>query len=164
MHDDDANSEIGAAPRSTRRRWWLGCGVGCVVVLLLIVVGGLVGIRLAWSYIDRQAQAYEAMGFDRRVTGQAIEVTRPITEPTLLMGQMVKVGAGSETNIAIIAQLAEIHGIVKGDVYFLGQILLIQPGAVVQGSIHVKGAQAIDLYGTVEGEINGTYQKVNRRR
>jgi hypothetical protein len=162
MANEVVQEERAAPPRSRRRRWWLGCGCGCLIIVLLALLAAGLGVRMFWSYVQGYANELQAMGYERRIEGQAVEVTQPIAEQTLLFGQVVKVGAGSTTNIAIIAQLAEIDGRVQGDIRFLGQILMIKEGAVVTGNIYVKGAQAIDLHGSVEGEIEGTYQVINR--
>jgi len=55
--------------------------------------------------------------------------------------------------------MAEIHGTVSGKVYFVGQMLTIQPQAVLCDGLDVK-AQMIQKYGKVQGEITGTYQQI----
>jgi hypothetical protein len=162
MNDVDEASDGGTPPRSTRRRWWLGCGCGCLILLLLALLA-LAGVATLWRYMQAYAEEVRAMGFEQCVTGQEIQAMQPVTGQTLLWGQFVKIDAGSTTNVAIIAQEATIDGTINGDVYFFGQYLTIGPGATVKGDVHVKIAQRIYLYGSVEGEIEGTYQTLNRQ-
>jgi len=47
---------------------------------------------------------------------------------------------------------------VTGNIEFYGQMLTVKPDAVVNGKINVKAAQMIDVQGTINGEVTGSYQ------
>ncbi|MHC4446724.1 MAG: bactofilin family protein, partial [Planctomycetota bacterium] len=81
-------------------------------------------------------------------------------EPTVYTCQVFTLKADADADIAIMAQTAQIHGTVSGDLDFFGQLLMIRRGAVIKGDLNVKGAQVIDLLGRVEGEITGSYQTI----
>lgn len=153
------NDEIKKKGMSTGAKWGIGCGCGCLVLVILIAVGVFVGVRFATAKVAQMTQELKLHGFDKEVKGQVIEVKDPITEPTLYAGQMVKILGSCSTNIAILAQVAEIHGTVEGKVYFRGQILTIQPNAVLMNGLDVT-AQVIQKYGTINGDITGTYSTI----
>jgi hypothetical protein len=153
-------------PKSTGSKCLIGCGIGC---LLLVIISGLVlgvGGYFAYKYttgkINAWSQKFEDMGFEK-IKGQIIEIVNDVNVPTLYLGQTVKVMGDCKKDIAIIAQSAEIHGKVAGTVYFRGQRLVIQPRAVIEGDLDVK-AQSIEIYGQVKGQIKGTYQTLENKR
>jgi cytoskeletal protein CcmA (bactofilin family) len=78
------------------------------------------------------------------------------------MGQVVKLMSECQTNVAIVAQVGEVHKRVAGDVYFRGQVLTVQPNAVIEGDLDVS-AQAVQIYGEVKGEVKGVYQTLDRK-
>jgi len=90
-------------------------------------------------------------------------VTDEVTEPTVYLGQMVKIVGDCSDDIAIIAQMAQIHGEVAGTLYFRGQILTIEPGAHLQGDLDLK-CQVATIYGKVDGQITGQYGKLQDKR
>jgi hypothetical protein len=134
-----------------------GCGVGCVVVMLLGLVAGFVGFRIAKAKLDETVAELREKGFDREVKGQALEVREEITEPTLYLGQVVRVHKDCHADLAIVAQMAEVFGKVEGKMYFRGQVLIIQPGAELQNGLDVF-AQVVQNHGRIEGGVTGTYQ------
>ncbi len=138
-------------------KWGIGCG--CLVMVVLIVVGVVFGVRFAKDKVAGMTQELKQYGFEKEVKGQIVEVKEDITEPTLYAGQAVKILGNCSTNLAILAQMGEIHGRVDGKVYFRGQILIIQPNAVLMNGLDVK-AQVIQKYGTINGEITGVYQSI----
>ena len=77
---------------------------------------------------------------------------------------MVRLHDGSDADLALICQMAEISGTVKGDIAFVGQMLLIKKDAVVEGDINVENGQVITVQGTVKGEIKGNYQQLHRTK
>jgi hypothetical protein len=107
--------------------------------------------------LDDMTQEFSQLGFEHVVKAQTIEVQEDIHEKTLYMGQVVKIFGNCSTDLAIMAQMGEIYGNVGGKVYFRGQVLVIQPGAVITNGVDVM-AQAVKNYGKVEGGITGKYQ------
>jgi cytoskeletal protein CcmA (bactofilin family) len=107
--------------------------------------------------LDDMTEEFNQLGFEYVVKAQTIEVWEDINEKTLFMGQVVKIYGNCSTDLAIMAQMAEIHGNVGGKVYFRGQLLVIQPNAVITNGVDVM-AQAVKNYGKVEGGITGKYQ------
>ena len=55
-----------------------------------------------------------------------------------------------------------IQGSVEGDVTFFGQVLIVEAGEVIHGDVHSVGAQTINVMGQLLGEINGSYQTLDR--
>jgi hypothetical protein len=154
------NDEIKKKGLSTGSKWGIGCGCGCLVMVVLIVVGVVFGVRFAKDKVAGMTQELKQYGFEKEVKGQIVEVKEDIAEPTLYAGQAVKILGNCTTNLAILAQMGEIHGRVDGKVYFRGQILIIQPNAVLMNGLDVK-AQVIQKYGTINGEITGVYQTID---
>jgi hypothetical protein len=153
------NEEVKKKGLSTGAKWGIGCGCGCLVMVVLIVIGVFFGVRYAKNKVTAMSQELRQYGFEKEVKGQVVEVRDEITEPTLYTAQIVKILGNCTTNIAILAQMAEIHGKVEGKVYFRGQILTIQPNAEIMNGLDVM-AQVIQKYGTVNGEITGSYQSI----
>jgi len=150
-------SEVDAGRRktSTGVKFLIGCGIGCGVLVMIAVIGGLLGYRWLMNYVDEKAAPFEARGF-KRLTAQQLTITDNITEPTLFVGQMVQIMGDADTEVAIIAQMAEIHGKISGKLYFHGQMLDIKPGAQLEQGLDVY-AQVVNIQGKVAGEITGTH-------
>jgi len=145
---------------STGAKWGVGCGIGCLTLVVIIGVASFFIYRFAMGKLDEMTQEMTELGFENVVTQQVIEVTTEITEPTLYLGQVVKILADCSTNLAVIAQIAEIHGKVEGKVYFRGQVLTIQPNGELMNGLDVL-AQGVQNLGTINGEITGQYQEIN---
>ena len=154
------NDEVPKKGMSTGAKWGIGCGIGCLVILILVVAGSIFGIRYATRKVADMTQDLKQYGFEKQVKGQVLEVREDITEPTLYIGQMVKILGNCSTNLAILAQMGEIHGKVEGKVYFRGQVLTIQPNAELMNGLDVT-AQVIQKYGKIDGEITGKYQAID---
>ena len=144
---------------STGAKWGLGCGIGCLAIIIILAIAGFVGFKLVKEKIDETTVELQELGFVNVVTGQALEITDEITRPTLYKAQMVKILADCNTDLAVMAQICEIHGKVDGKVYFRGQVLIIQPQAELRNGLDVL-AQVIQKFGTVKGEITGKYQTI----
>jgi len=140
----------------------IGCGVGCLVMIVLLVVLLIVLYKVGMSYYNEWVDEFAEQGY-RQVMGQTIEVTDPVTEKTLFTAQMVKLIADSQTDVAIIAQGAEVHGRIEGDLHFRGQAITIEPNAVIEGDLEVQ-AQAVVIHGRVLGQITGSYQAIEDNR
>jgi hypothetical protein len=142
---------------SSGAKWGIGCGIGCLVIIILVAIAGYVGFRFVMGMLDDMTREFNQLGFEHVVKAQTIEVQEDIHEKTLYMGQVVKIYGNCSTDLAIMAQMGEIHGYVGGKVYFRGQMLVIQPGAVITNGVDVM-AQAVKNYGKIEGDITGKYQ------
>ena len=144
---------------SSGAKWGIGCGSGCLVVVVVLAVAGIV----VYAFIKRQVgdwkEEFAALGFEHVETGQQVTVSQPVTIPTLYLAQGVKITSEVATNVAIIAQMAEVYGRVDGDLYFRGQMLMIGPEAVIEGDVDLA-AQSVVLEGEVKGEVRGTYQSL----
>ena len=154
-------SEQSPKPKmSTGAKWGLGCGVGCLSLMVLLAVGGFVAYRIGMKYLGRWEADFHDRGFTEIVKSHAIDITEPVETPTLFLAQIVKVMAPCPTNMAIIAQMAEVHSRIEGTLYFRGQLLVIQPGGELMNGLDVQ-AQAIQNYGAIEGDITGTFQSID---
>ena len=148
------SEEVKKKGMSTGAKWGTGCGMGCLTVIIIIAVLAFIGFRVANAKLEEVTLEMKEFGFENVVKQQMIEVGDEITEPTLYMGQMVKIIGNCSTNLAIVAQMAEIHGKVDGKVYFRGQMLTIQPEAELLNGLDVK-AQVVQKYGKIHGDITG---------
>jgi hypothetical protein len=135
----------------------IGCGVGCLVFIIAAVILGIWGFKFGMKKVEEMTEEFRDMGFENVQQGQIIEVSEPVTEKKLYVAQMVKIMGDCSEDIAILAQACEIHGTMKGKVYFKGQVLTIQPKAVLKGGLHAD-AQVVQKYGIIEGEITGEHQ------
>jgi cytoskeletal protein CcmA (bactofilin family) len=136
-------------------------GVGCLVVLIGFAVLTYVGVRFVRKQYAAVMERFENQGY-RKVEGQIIDVTERVTDPTLYLGQSVRIRAGSERGLAFVAQTVEISGTVQGNVYFAGQVLTINKDAELMQDVEVT-AQVINNYGTIHGAIKGVYQALNEK-
>jgi hypothetical protein len=141
---------------STGAKIGIGCGV--TALLLILICGGL-----AWygyNYFIKQAEAFvsdfESKGYVR-TSAQVVDVNQPLSQSTVYFAQVVRVNANVDGNLAFAVQVAEINSTVNGDIDFFGQALKINKGAVVTGDVRVKGAQVVDIQGTVQGQVSGSY-------
>jgi len=139
----------------------VGCGV---VALLLLVLGGVgvyFGARAFSQSMNEFVEPFEEKGY-RRVTAQVHTEKKTVEESTVYVLQVLTLEDGAKADIAIMAQKAEIHGTVDGDIDFVGQELVIKPGAIVKGDIRARVAQIVKVFGTVEGQVTGTYQRLDQ--
>ena len=135
----------------------LGCGGGCLVMLIMLFTITLAGFKYLNEWIETNTDEFREKGFEQVVKGQIIEITSDVTEPTLYIGQSVKIRSDCTTNLAVIAQMCEVYGEVDGSMYFKGQMLIVQPSAHVKGDLDVFG-QMIENFGTIDGNVVGQYQ------
>jgi hypothetical protein len=144
---------------STGAKWAIGCGSGCLVMILLGVALTVAGVVIAKNIITKYETELKEFGFETVVSGQTIEVNQPVTSPQLFKGQMVGIMTNCETDVAVLAQMCEVYGTIQGKLYFRGQMLVIHPGARIMDGIDIK-AQFMDNQGEVYGEITGEYQSM----
>jgi hypothetical protein len=159
------DTESTGPQKSKKKKWVIGCSIGCLVALvlfILVVALGIYGVKYGIKMIEEISSEFEKQGFVK-VTAQSIEVNEEITEPTVYLGQTVKIIADCHTDVAIIAQIAQIHGKVAGTLYFRGQLLTIEPEAHLQGVLDLK-CQIVTIYGKVDGQIQGEYGEMQDKR
>ena len=149
-----------AQPKSSGHGCLKAAGIGCLVILIGLGVAGYVGYRFVKRQYVAVMERYEREGY-KKVEGQLIEVTETITEPTIFVGQSVKIKKGSERGIAMLCQTAEIDGKIVGNVHFVGQMLTIHKDALLMRDLDVT-AQLVNQFGTIEGKITGVYQVLNK--
>lgn len=154
------NEEVKKKGMSTGAKWGIGCGIGCLTLIIIIAIVAFIGFKFVKGKVESMTRELKQLGFENVVKGQVLEVRKEITEPTLYIGQVVKIFGNCKTDLAIIAQMAEIHGKVDGKVYFRGQVLVIQPKAELLKDLDVM-AQMILKHGKVSGEITGQYQAID---
>jgi len=142
---------------------FIATGIGCLVIIVIMSVFGFFAYKLGKKMYDgfmSQITQFEEQGY-KRVDGQVITVSEVVTEPTVYVGQSARIEKGSERGLAIFCQTASIEGKVNGNVYFMGQILTIEPNSEITGNLNVA-AQQVNIFGKLQGELQGTYQVLNR--
>jgi hypothetical protein len=148
-----------AQPKSSGSGCLKATGIGCLVILIGLGVVGYAGYRFVKRQYTAVMERYEREGY-KKVEGQLIDVTETVTEPTIFVGQVVKIKKGSERGLALLCQTAEIDGKIAGNVHFYGQMLTIHKGAQLMRDLDVT-AQVVNQLGTIEGKITGVYQLLN---
>lgn len=138
----------------------IGCGSGCLGMILLVAIAIGVAAFYVKGLIDEYETELQSYGFETVQSAQVIQVTEPITEPVLLKGQTVIIQADCTTDVAVLAQLCEVHGKIEGNLYFRGQIITLKSGSEITGNADVK-AQVLVNSGEVTGEITGEFQEVD---
>ena len=149
-----------AQPKSSGSGCLKVAGIGCLVILIGLGVLGYVGYRFVKHQYTAVMERYEREGY-KKVEGQIIEVTETVTDPTIFVGQSIKINKGSERGMAFLCQTAEIHGTVAGNVHFVGQMITINEDAELMRDLEVT-AQLVNLFGKVNGKITGVYQVLNK--
>lgn len=140
----------------------LGCSIGCLVALLLLGILGYLGGQFLYKQYQAVMERFEREGY-HRVEGQVLEITEPPSEPTIYVGQVVRLHAGSTRGVAMVCQAGEIEGTVEGNVHFYGQMLTVHTNAHLMRDLNIVG-QVANVYGQVDGEVKGSYQVLNRPR
>jgi hypothetical protein len=147
-------------PKSSGHGCLKASGIGCLAILIALGVAAYVGVRFAKRQYQAVMQRYEREGY-KKVEGQIIEVTEPVSEPTIFIGQVVRVKNGSDRGMVLLCQSGEIDGKIVGNVHFVGQMLTVHKGAELMRDLEVT-AQVVNLFGKVDGKITGVYQALNR--
>ena len=148
-------------PKSSGHGCLKATGIGCLVILIALGVAAYVGVRFAKRQYQAVMERYEREGY-KKVEGQIIEVAETVSEPTIFVGQIVRIKKGSERGMALLCQSGEIDGKVVGNVHFVGQMLTIHKGAELMRDLEVT-AQVVNLFGKVDGKITGVYQTLNNQ-
>lgn len=150
-----------------RAPFWIGCGIGCLLLLAMTAAAGFVGAQLLREHYRRWTAEREISGADfvakgfRKVSGPLIQVTEDIREPTVFVGEVVSITADASADVAVVALTAEVHGNIAGSLFFRGQMLAIYPGAEIGKDLDAR-ATFIQLLGDVKGEIRGEYKTLSR--
>lgn len=137
----------------------IGCGSGCLVIVLIAIIGMIVGAVMVKKMVVKYEEELKGYGFEKVTSGQMIDVSDQVDEPILYKGQMVRIMGDCSTNVAILAQGCEIFGKIDGKLYFRGQMLTVHPGAEILGGVDAQ-TQILVNNGTIEGGIEGKYQLV----
>lgn len=87
-----------------------------------------------------------------------MHITEDIDEKHVYKCQLLKLQGNVNNDIAIVAQVAEIYGEVKGSIHFMGQQLSIKSPAHVHGNLELRWSQQVVVEGRLDGEVRGTYQ------
>ncbi|MEM7476576.1 MAG: polymer-forming cytoskeletal protein, partial [Planctomycetota bacterium] len=76
-----------------------------------------------------------------------------IEDKLILHSQVVRLEVDCSTDLVVFAQSCDLEGEVHGDLYFGGQVLTLERGALVHGDVHILGAQVAFIKGTVQGNL-----------
>lgn len=148
----------------------------CVVAVFLVVrkvktevtsamnqlsgwVGMIDGLQQL-ANLEEIIEEYEAKGYERIEAQVRVEDT-PIDNKRLYICQMLDIKTDVHDDIAILAQVATVHGTVHGNLDFGGQALIIEKDAVIKGNVYSRLGQIITIKGTVEGKLTGAYQALD---
>lgn len=161
MAEETIMTEIGAEKKKmgTGVKVAIGCGSGCLVLVLVAVLAILAGVFYVKKIISKYENELKGYGFDTVTQGQMLNITEPIDEPILFKGQSIRIMSDCSTNMAVLAQVCEVHGRIEGKLYFRGQVLTVHPGAEILGGVDAY-AQLLQNNGRIEGGITGQYQLV----
>lgn len=150
-----------------RRAFWIGCGIGCLLLLALMIAAGFVGAHVVKKRYDRWTAEREISGADfvakgfQKVSGPFIQVSERISVPTVYVGEIVSITADADADVAIVALSAEVRGKIAGNVFFRGLILAVYPGAEIGKDLDVR-ANFVHLLGDLKGQLRGEYKTLNR--
>jgi len=152
---------VPAAPQKSKTTKWLaGCGIGCLVMVILLVILGVVVYKVVMNKWKEVVREYEQKGFVIRQDNQMLDIADPVTKPTLFGAPQVNLRKGAATEVVVAGQMAELHGTFKEKVTFIGQILTVADDAVLLKGLDVRWGQIIRVKGKVIGGITGKYQQL----
>jgi len=161
MAEETIMAEAGAEKKKmgTGAKVAIGCGSGCLVVVLLVAGAIVAGTFYVKKIISKYETELKDHGFETVIQGQMLNITEPITEPILFKGQSIRIMSDCSTNMAVLAQVCELHGTIEGRLYFRGQVLTVHPGAEILGGVDAQ-AQIVQNNGKIEGGITGKHQLI----
>lgn len=125
--------EEGKAKKKGRGCWWVGCGGGCLGVIVLVLVGVFGGghylVKLGedMAAAQKQVSEYEKRGF-KVVRGGNITVSAPVTEKTVYVCDSLMLMADASEEIVVIAPTCNIGANCSGGARFFGFTLIVHPG------------------------------------
>ncbi len=139
--------------------WLLWVLVALIGLAVLLALGGWAGFRYFVGKAEGYVEQFEAKGYKRFEARQSM-VDQDFDEKRVYYGEYCRIRGDCSTDLALISQVAEVHGKVDGDLFFWGQTLLIKRDAVITGNLDAPWAQFIVIDGRVDGEISGFYQMI----
>jgi len=140
---------------STGMKWLVGCAVVAVVFVVICAAISAVGVWFGKKVYDKAIGQYEQQGYAKvMASGPEYAVNETVKGKTLYVGANVKIMAGSDADLAILGQFAEIHGKVNGNVNFMGDTITIAEDGEVTGDVDVT-AKTVNVLGTVDGNVTG---------
>lgn len=148
-------------PSSTGKKIAMGCGCGCLGLFLLGLILTIGGSFWAMGKLDELKQEFVDMGMKEGPFSQVLVVTKPPTEPTFYVGQVVRIEVDTDVPIGILAQTAEMNGVASEKVYFRGQVIQVGPGGHLQQGLDVKCQVVQASKGRIDGGVTGPAQVVN---
>ena len=138
----------------------IGCGVGCLGLIVIMVIAGFVG----WGWVEKQVKVFEdefaARGMTAAPFSQMLEIKEAPTEPTFYKGQIVTLNFTEPVTveIGVIGQQIEIvQGEFQKNVYCRGQMVVVNPAVKIDGELNVKCQVVQDRGATIGGGITGQY-------
>jgi len=152
-------AETGTAKKKlgTGAKVAIGCGSGCLVLVLIAVVTVFAGALYVKKTISRYENELKGYGFEAVTQAQVLNISDPVDEPVLFKAQSVQIMSDCSTNMAVLAQMCELYGTIEGKLYFRGQMLVVHPGAEILGGLDVQ-AQLLQNNGKIEGGVAGKYK------
>lgn len=152
--------------------WWLKAGVFtmfglCLIMGAILVVGLMKGREHFRGINDRLTRA----GYEK-IAITSIVVTNPPARPTWYLPAegdpdaapvSVEILNGSGASLAIFAATGIVHGVVRGDVLFVGRTLILEGDAIIESNLETT-CWMVQNFGQVRGEMRGTrnYFTTNR--
>jgi len=135
--------------------------IGCIALIAILVIGMVLvvvsTIRLNAVVTDYQAQ-FQGDGWST-LEGKTIEQDMPLTTQTLVFAGDITLH-GATVDIAILGGNATLYGHYAGTVHFLGKTLDLAPEAVITGTLSITAARHVAIRGTVEGGIEGHWDRL----
>lgn len=125
-------------------KWFAGCGLGCMGLLLVL---GVIGWWSAGKLREQQEQffqKYEAEGY-HIIHKEVQDINEPQAGKKLFHGRLVTLKADCPAGVVIVADEGRIDAVITGPVSFFGGRLEVGPAAVLPiltgeaGSFENKG-------------------------
>ncbi|NCC50504.1 MAG: polymer-forming cytoskeletal protein [Spartobacteria bacterium] len=156
-------------PMSSNQKWLMGCGIGCLVMTLVLLGGCAIlgffakkGIDYIKQQVEIMSQDFIGRGYEQMgsIATPEITITDQASGKKLYIATSVDISADCDSDIAIIATDARISGRVAGAVHFRGQQIVIEPTGVIEGDLDVSAVTVI-IEGAVNGKVQGVYSHLS---
>jgi hypothetical protein len=144
----------------TLKSWFVGCAVACLAFLLLFA-----GLAY-WSYqtilekVNGVAEEFVSQGYEK-IFEPHLDIREGTDRPMIYIGRSVYLGGNHSEPVAILAQVAEIQGLIKDQLSFRGKVLILHEGSVVE-ALDVQADEIIN-HGEVKQPITGSYKIMNEK-
>ncbi len=138
----------------------IGCGIGCLGLIVVAVIGGFLAVQWVQGKITEFEEEFAAKGFTEGQSGQIIELTEPPTEPSFYKAQLVTIDLSAPVTVefGVLAQQIEIlNGTFQENVYCRGQVVILGSGAIFEKDIDVTCQLVQDQGAEIRGELTGSY-------